>query len=151
MTVKATGCTKCKRTLAKIFSVSICEVFGLFWGFGWGFFFGVLLFLFSACNPSSFGGGKEVQFASLLEGSTTETPVTVQVSATLFTVQLSTSHGGTLIFLSLSRQMQYNHKKQYKLDALVISLPSFHPIWTGKAALRPAYPTLSSSQCLALN
>lgn len=46
MTVKATGCTKCKRTLAKIFSVSICEVFGLFWGFGWGFFFLVFCFFY---------------------------------------------------------------------------------------------------------
>lgn len=55
-----------------------------------GGFFGVLLFLFNACNPSSFGGGKEVQFASLLEGSTTETPVTVQVSATLFTKNRAT-------------------------------------------------------------
>lgn len=64
MTAKVTGCTKCKRTLAKIFSVLICEVFGLFWGFGWLVGFYVLLFLLSACNPSSFGGGREVPFAS---------------------------------------------------------------------------------------
>lgn len=81
MTAKVTGCAKCKKT-AKVFSVSICEGFGLCWGFGC-FFFSVLLCLLSAGNPSPFGGEREVQFASSFEASMTETTVTVQVSAIL--------------------------------------------------------------------
>lgn len=50
----------------------------------WLVVFCVLLCLVRAGNHSSFGGKREAQFASSLEGSMTETTVTVQVSATLF-------------------------------------------------------------------
>lgn len=148
MTVKVTRCTKCKRTLAKIFSVLICEVFGLFGGFGW-LFFEFCFVYWVLVTPASLGVEERSSLPPLFKVAW-QKPQWLWRSLPHFSykaVQLSTSRGGTLIFLSPTRQMQHKHKKQYKWHALVISLLSSHPTC---AALTPAYPTLPPLQCPSL-